>query len=149
MTGHAKLRILHGAGLVLAALCVVVALRVVRTTKKPPTPTEQVTYVAHPVEIRQVVTAIPSHRARAATSSVHLEPQPDTGKQHKKVVVERIITDEDFKRLPLSPGYDRHWGYNGPAWGPHVFALDLSRYGSLERALDRVPGVVVRPTDPP
>jgi hypothetical protein len=149
MAGHAKRRILLSAGLVLAAVCAVVALRVMRGIRTSPKPAEQATSLAPPIEVKPVVAAAPPQRVRVATSSVHLKPQPDTGKQHNKVVVERIITDEDFRRLPVSHLPDRCGGvgvYN--TWGV-LRQRDLDRAGSLERALRGIPGIVFRQTDLP
>jgi hypothetical protein len=152
MTGHTKLRILLGAGLGLAALCTLVGLRVMRSIGTSPKSSEPVASLAPPVEVEPVLAATPPHGVRMATSSEHLKPQPDTGKQHKKVVVERILSHEDFKRLPVTLGYDHHGGNIYTKWGGDFVIIDkqdLELGGSFERALGRAPGIVFRQTDPP
>jgi hypothetical protein len=154
MTGHAKLRILICSGLVLAALCTIVVLRVARGTRTSPKPAVQTTHVASPIEVEPSAPAISPRPIEVAASSEHLRPHPDTGQQHKILHVERVVTPEQpFKRLPvhLSDIHGDFFDIN-PKWSGDFVRIDrqdLDQAGSLERALGRAPGIVFRQTDPP
>jgi hypothetical protein len=154
MTGHAKLRILLTAGLLLAVVCVILALRVVRGTRTSPTLAVQTTHVASPIEVEPSAPAISPRPIEAAASSEHLRPHPDSGRQQKILHVERVVTQEQpFKRLPvhLSDIQGDFFDIN-PKWSGDFVRIDrqdLDQAGSLERALGRAPGIVFRQTDPP
>jgi hypothetical protein len=153
MTGHAKLRTALSIGLVLTVLCVIAALRVARVTRTSSMPAEPVAYAAPSPESTPASPDSLLRRVQAAASSNQREPQPDTVKPHEALSVQRVVTSEDFKRLPVYRWSNRGSGFGVyVTWHPDYAVIsrrDLDLGGSLERAMGGSPGIVFRQTDPP
>jgi hypothetical protein len=155
MTGQAKLRIALSVGLALAVLCVIVALHVGRVARAAKARAASVAHAPPASETApEAAPSVTPGRAQHATHTRHVVSQPDTAKPHKTLSVERVITSEDFKRLPVLLSDLQH---GDGLWFPKKWSgdfvlvdkQDLEQAGSLERALGRSPGIVFRQTDPP
>jgi hypothetical protein len=141
-------------GLVLAMLCVIVALHLRRVARAAKARAASVAHAPPSFETTpETAPSVTPERVQHADNTRHVVPQPDTAKPHK-TSVERVITSEDFKRLPVVGLSDFHGDcFSFPKkWGADFVYLDkrdLELAGSLERALGRAPGIIFRQTDPP
>ncbi|MBN2466057.1 hypothetical protein JXD38_10605 [candidate division WOR-3 bacterium] len=145
MTRSVRLWILLGAGLVLIALCVYVALRAVRNTRTATTRAEQVALATRPVVV--VPAAVESTPRHMPTVTPQEQPSPrsDTDRQQHEAVLRGPVRPERVINICTTRWRRPSAFHDG--WGSDSFYLserDIKRVGSLERALKGIPGVVVR-----